>query len=333
MSLAFFTRTQTGARREPPEQRRHRRAAGVHVHAVGGVVANVDRCSSSTACPSCSRCLWQVTLSVADPVASVVRAAGAVVRPQAAQALTREKLRAERVDEHVRRRSGSTWSGALAVHPVRASRRGAAASFRGPRRAGARHRYHHSRCTGGSSSSRLTLVAALAQGASPTGSRRDVWPLERSRSRPRPARGVFGAAGLTRLYEPLTGLIQRPGGRDEGDGVVRARLRGARPQDADHRTPGRDRPRRARGRVEFDDVCFAYPAADEVVAGLAREGSGDLSRRPSSCCTACRSRPSRDEVALVGPSGAGKTTISKLVPRLYDVTAGAVRSTGTTYGT
>ena len=33
-------------------------------------------------------------------------------------------------------------------------------------------------------------------------------------------------------------------------------------------------------------------------------------------------------VALVGPSGAGKTTISQLVPRLYDATQGAVRVSG-----
>ena len=33
-------------------------------------------------------------------------------------------------------------------------------------------------------------------------------------------------------------------------------------------------------------------------------------------------------VALVGPTGAGKTTLSHLVPRLYDVTAGAVKVDG-----
>ena len=36
--------------------------------------------------------------------------------------------------------------------------------------------------------------------------------------------------------------------------------------------------------------------------------------------------------ALVGPSGAGKTTITYLVPRMYDVQAGAVRSTDATSG-
>ncbi len=41
----------------------------------------------------------------------------------------------------------------------------------------------------------------------------------------------------------------------------------------------------------------------------------------------------RQLAALVGPSGAGKTTISYLIPRLYDATEGAVRSTGATYAT
>ena len=39
--------------------------------------------------------------------------------------------------------------------------------------------------------------------------------------------------------------------------------------------------------------------------------------------------PNREHLtALVGPSGAGKTTISYLIPRLYDVTEGAVRVDG-----
>ena len=38
--------------------------------------------------------------------------------------------------------------------------------------------------------------------------------------------------------------------------------------------------------------------------------------------------PARGVTAVFGPSGAGKTTISSLVPRLYDVTGGAVRISG-----
>ncbi|GAA2452854.1 ABC transporter ATP-binding protein/permease [Agromyces soli] len=68
------------------------------------------------------------------------------------------------------------------------------------------------------------------------------------------------------------------------------------------------------GRVEFDRVSFRYPDADSD------------------------SRPTLDEVsftiepgqfaAFVGPSGAGKTTVSYLVPRLYEATSGTVRFAG-----
>ncbi len=81
--------------------------------------------------------------------------------------------------------------------------------------------------------------------------------------------------------------------------------------------------------VEFDDVIFRYPAASEVsLASLESIAHAD-------------SAPSREVLhgvtfrvdpggltALVGPSGAGKTTITQLVSRLYDVTEGAVRVGG-----
>ena len=52
-------------------------------------------------------------------------------------------------------------------------------------------------------------------------------------------------------------------------------------------------------------------------------------RRRARCSSTSRSPPEPGQlVALVGPSGAGKTTISHLVPRLYDVRAGAVRING-----
>ncbi|QEO16091.1 ABC transporter ATP-binding protein [Agromyces intestinalis] len=68
------------------------------------------------------------------------------------------------------------------------------------------------------------------------------------------------------------------------------------------------------GRVEFDHVSFRYPDADDD------------------------SRPTLDDVsftiepgqyaAFVGPSGAGKTTVSYLVPRLYEASGGSVRFAG-----
>jgi len=81
--------------------------------------------------------------------------------------------------------------------------------------------------------------------------------------------------------------------------------------------------------VEFDHVRFGYPSADKVslasleeVATLDTRGGvevlHDLSFRVES----------GQMVALVGSSGAGKSTIAQLVPRLYDVDGGAVRLSG-----
>lgn len=81
--------------------------------------------------------------------------------------------------------------------------------------------------------------------------------------------------------------------------------------------------------VEFDDVRFAYPAADQVslasleeVAALDTRGGTEVLHGIS-----FRAEPGRT-VALVGSSGAGKSTIAQLLPRLYDVDAGAVRIGG-----
>ncbi|MEU9836083.1 ABC transporter ATP-binding protein [Streptosporangium sp. NPDC048047] len=81
--------------------------------------------------------------------------------------------------------------------------------------------------------------------------------------------------------------------------------------------------------IEFDGVRFTYPAASEVslasLESVARPdpGPGQEVLRDVSFTA----RPGQ-MIALVGPSGAGKTTITGLVSRLYDVNEGAVRING-----
>ncbi len=81
--------------------------------------------------------------------------------------------------------------------------------------------------------------------------------------------------------------------------------------------------------VEFDGARFSYPSADKVslasleeVANLDTRGGVEVLHDVS-----FRAEPGQT-VALVGSSGAGKSTIAQLVPRLYDVDGGAVRLAG-----
>jgi ATP-binding cassette, subfamily B, bacterial len=81
--------------------------------------------------------------------------------------------------------------------------------------------------------------------------------------------------------------------------------------------------------VEFDGVRFAYPSADKVslasleeVAKLDTRGGVEVLHDVS-----FRAEPGQ-MIALVGSSGAGKSTIAQLIPRLYDVDSGAVKLAG-----
>jgi len=66
----------------------------------------------------------------------------------------------------------------------------------------------------------------------------------------------------------------------------------------------------ARGEVEFDDVTFAYERGEEVLRNVSfRVGQGET-------------------VAIVGATGAGKTTLMSLLARLYELEQGSIRIDG-----
>lgn len=82
-------------------------------------------------------------------------------------------------------------------------------------------------------------------------------------------------------------------------------------------------------RIEFDNVRFSYPSADKVslasleeVAALDDRGGDEVLHGVS-----FTAEPGQ-MVALVGSSGAGKSTIASLLARLYDVDSGAIRLNG-----
>jgi len=81
--------------------------------------------------------------------------------------------------------------------------------------------------------------------------------------------------------------------------------------------------------VEFDRVDFGYPAADAVSLASLEEVAQLDSRAGEQVLhqVSFRAEPGQ-LIALVGSSGAGKSTIAQLLPRLYDVDAGAVRIGG-----
>ncbi len=134
---------------------------------------------------------------------------------------------------------------------------------------------------------------------------------------------------LTRLYGPLTALsnvqVDVMTALVSFDRVFE--VLDLRPMIEER--PGAVAVPRGPATIDFEHVDFSYPTAEEVsLASL--ESVAVLDQAPSQQVlydVSFHVEPGQ-MVALVGPSGAGKTTISHLVPRLYDVTAGSVKVHG-----
>lgn len=139
------------------------------------------------------------------------------------------------------------------------------------------------------------------------------------------------AALVTRIYEPLTALssarvdiMTALVSFDRVFEVLDLRNSLDDKDDAIHLPP-------PKGAIEFDHVTFRYPSgAEESLASLEIGLSGSVDDGPGAevLHDVSASILPGQLIALVGPSGAGKTTMSSLVPRLYDVFEGSVRIDG-----
>ena len=85
----------------------------------------------------------------------------------------------------------------------------------------------------------------------------------------------------------------------------------------------------AQPRIEFKNVSFSYPRAEEIsLASLESAAKEETVQSGQVLNDLSFTATPGTMTALVGPSGAGKTTISALLPRLYDVTEGAITIDG-----
>jgi ATP-binding cassette, subfamily B, bacterial len=138
------------------------------------------------------------------------------------------------------------------------------------------------------------------------------------------------ASLVTRVYQPLTGLTNA---RVDLMTAMVSFERVFEVLDAPENIT--DRPGAVdlvapTGLVEFDHVRFRYPAAAEVTVSSLESPNAVGGADPDRDVLADVSLSIRpgETVALVGSSGSGKTSLASLIPRLYDVSAGAVRIDG-----
>ena len=113
-------------------------------------------------------------------------------------------------------------------------------------------------------------------------------------------------AMMIQLYQPLNfmGLVYREIKQAVIDIEIMFSILNRKPEIVDR--PGAQALKVGAGIIRFDNVSFAYEKARPILKGLSFEvGAGQT-------------------VAIVGPTGAGKSTISRLIFRFYDVTGGRI---------
>jgi ATP-binding cassette subfamily B protein len=139
------------------------------------------------------------------------------------------------------------------------------------------------------------------------------------------------AALVTRVYQPLTGLTNARVDLMTSMVSFERVFEVLDAPEAITERPGAIDLVDARGAVEFDDVVFRYPpAAESAIASMEQNAGlgGDTDPDVDVLRGLSLKIAPGETVALVGASGAGKSTTISLLPRLYDVTSGAVRIDG-----
>jgi ATP-binding cassette subfamily B protein len=133
-------------------------------------------------------------------------------------------------------------------------------------------------------------------------------------------------AALSNLFDPIQQLSQLYTTYQSGMAALEKifQLLDLRP-DLQDRPGAMDLPR-IDGEISFEDVSFAYarPRRGEAGAGAGGDGRGDDEPAALALDYVSLRVPPGQTVALVGATGAGKSTMAKLVARFYDPTSGRV---------